>query len=618
MSGLGTARRLTTGPRRAWPTRGDGVAICLLAVIVAAGWISGTGLQRWSLPLASPVDGVRGDSLFHMALVKAAMEGDFVPWRWKTVSALGAPDGANWNDWPIVEEATTLWMALAGRLVGLAAGYNLCLAAGSVLAALTSFGVARAFGCSTIASFVGGLAFGLAPFTFAQTPHHPFIAQAWHVPLFLPVWRWVATGAGLTWRSPRFWFATAVGVITGLQSPYYTYILCQLTLVGAVLTYARTRERGPLLSALAVIGAAAAAFALMNLDTWTYRLAHGPNSGALVREYKWLEIYGLKLVDLVVPPVAHRAAPFATFAASHRAAAPLQDEGSYLGLVGIAALLLLIGTAVVALVRGRADEVPVEAWWVLWIVLTFATGGLNTILGAFGFTLFRTGCRYSVVILAVALFHGARRFTAWERGIETQTDGGGASRGGASLAALTAAAGLTALILYDQVPRPPTPEESAGIARQVEADRAFVREMEAALPAGALVFQVPVMEFPESPAAGLASYDHFRPYLHANGLRFSFGTNKGREADRWQQELQRLLFAGAVPNQQAQRIDFQVASVRAVIAALRERGFAALYLNRNGFPDQGKGLEKGLRDAGLAAAIESPARDLVCIPLGPP
>ena len=595
----------SVGPRRA-----DVAWSLVLVLLVAAGWGVGVGLQRWSLPLSSPTDGFRGDLLFHLALVRASMEGDFPPVLWKTVPSLGAPDGAQWNDWPVVEELPTLCMAMIGRIVGLVAGYNVSLLTSCLLASLTFFTVARASGCARPWSFVGGLAFGLAPCTFAQTPHHPFIAQAWHVPLFLPIWRWVTTGDGIVWRSRPFWFAVGVGAVTGLQSPYYTNIFCQVTLLGGLVTFARNRTG--LASAAAVVTAAAAAFALMNVDTWTYRLVHGANPGALVREYKWLEIYGLKIVDLLIPPPTHRIPAFAAFATAHRAVAPLQDEGSYLGVVGIAALLLLVGTAVAAVVRRRDEGVPIEAWWVLWIVLVFSTGGLNAVLGACGLTLFRTGCRYAVVILAIVLLFAARRLTAWEDRAPPDASSAETRR----IGILTAVAALTTLVLIDQVPRSPGPEQVALIARQEAADRDFVARMGAALPARASVFQLPVMDFPEAPLPSIPAYDHLRPFVQGGDLRYSFGSTKGRPQDQWQREIEQQLLAAATPNQEARRLDFDPAAVRRVVAALRERGFSAIYLNRNGFPDLGRGLQLALRDAGCDAdAIESRTGDLVCIVL---
>jgi len=252
-----------------------------------------------------------------------------------------------------------------------------------------------------------------------------------------------------------------------------------------------------------------------------------------------------------------------------------------------------------------------EAWQVLWIVLCFSTGGLNTILGAFGFTLFRTGCRYSIVILAIALVYAAQRLTALQKAAAFRTDPE-TLRIGAATAAI--AAGL--VILWDQVPQAPKPEFTAFLARQVEADRTFVTQMEAALPAGAMVFQLPIMEFPEAAVSGVPPYDHFRPYLYSKQLRFSFGSMKGRPREQWQQAVQKQMLNGAALNQQTQQIQFNQNSVGAAVDEIRKRGFTAIYVNRNGFPDHGKGLEKSLLELGyLKPPIDSAAGDLVCIPL---
>jgi len=478
--------------------------------------------------------------------------------------------------------------------------------------------VARWEDCDRTWAFVAALAFGLAPFIFAQSPFHITTEYVWHVPLFLPIWRWIAAEPGIVWGSRRFWFAVAVGFITGLQSPYWTNIFCQLTLLGAGAMYWRHRSWPAFRSALAVIGAAAVAFALMNLDTWTYRLAEGPNPGALSREYKWMEIYGLKLVDLVIPPVTHHSNTFAAFATAHRIgdpakgippASPLQDEGSYLGIVGLLALGWLVWTAVSDAVKGRANDLPLAAWQVLWIVICFTTGGLNAILGAFGFTLFRTGQRYSLVILAIVLLYAAQRLTAWHKAGATRS-----GPGGTSLGTLAAAAAICGLILWDQVPRAPSAETTATIARQVAADREFTEKMEAALPVGAMVFQVPVMEFPESPMPGVPSYDHFRPYLFSKHLRYSFGSMKGRERERWQPAVQGKFFEGATLDREAGVIRVNPANARAAVDELKRLGFSAIYVNRNGFPDRGKGIEEALLELGYTKPpLRNATGDLACI-----
>jgi phosphoglycerol transferase len=613
-SASGSPDRAPSAAPAGWFDRLDWLVLAGLLGIVAFGWCLANGKwtpAQWALPSAY-LDPEKCDVIHALAMMKAAGEGEFVPLRWKQVSRLGAPEAANWNDWPLIEEMQVVVFGLLGRAFGLFGALNLGMLIGHWAAAATFYAVARALGCLRPWAFVGGLAYGLAPFLFAQSPHHITTEYVWHVPLFILVWKWVSTDGELAWGSRRFWAAVAIAAITGLQSPYFTNVFCQLTLLGGATLAWRKRSFAALKPALAVIAAAAIPFVLMNLDTWTYRMANGPNQGALSREYKWMEIYGLKLVDLVIPPVTHHAAGFAAFATAHRSGAPLLDEGSYLGLVGIAALALLVVVAA----RGMVDRgsMPAAAWQVLWIVLTFTTGGLNAILGAFGFTLFRTGCRYSVVILAIALVHAAGWLSRRQRHAEA-----GAASDTLRVGVITAVIGLTFLILWDQVPRGPTAEQQALIARQVEADRAFVADLETMLPADAMVFQVPVMDFPESPAPGIPSYDHFRPYLHGSRLRYSFGSMKGRPRDEWQKAVQAKLIEGAVPDQQAQKIRFNIANVNRAVDELQKRGFGAIYVNRNGFPDRGRGLVEALAELGFdAPPIESPLGDLACIPIGTP
>ena len=575
-------------------TRLDTTALASLLVVVLLAWCTANAKWtafQWSQPTAY-TEPDKADVVHALAMMKAGAGGEFVPLAWKGSRDLGAPYDANWNDWPLVEELQIVFFSLLAKVFGLFAGLNLATVLGNLLAAITFYGVARFSDCSTVSAFVAALAFGLAPFIFAQSPFHLTTEYIWHIPLFLPVWRWASSEPGTTPRSPRFWFAVGVGFLTGLQSPYYTNILCQLTLLGAIILFCHNRSWPAFKSSLAVIGAAACAFALMNFDTWTYRAVHGPNTGALVREYKWLEIYGLKIVDMVIPPVTHHSHMLADFAAAHRAAAPLQDEGSYLGFVGLAALALLVGTAIADVVRRRADSIPMEAWQVLWIVLFFSTGGFNAILGSLGFTLFRTGCRYSVVILAIALMYAAQRLTALQR--ETASH---KPSGSLPLAAYAAAGALCCVILWDQVPRTPTATATAAIARQVEADREFVAAMEAALPDRAMVFQLPIMEFPEAPVPGVPPYDHFRPYLYSKNLRYSFGSMKGRPREDWQKELGKMAFKDAV-------------------AEMKNKGFAAIYINRNGFPDRGKALEDSLLEMGYTKPpLRNATGELACIVL---
>lgn len=538
--------------------------------------------DSWKLPSAY-ANPMTSDVIATLVGMKAVSDGHFLPLVWKSIPELGAPSGANWNDYPIIEEFPLAFQGLLVRLFGLFVGLNLSLLLCHLLAAGVFYAVARFSDCDEKWSFVGALAFGLAPYIFAQSPHHITVAMIWHVPLFIPVWKWISTGTGILPGSGKFWIAAAIAFLAGTQNVYYTNIFCQLTLLGGLVVYFRTRSLPALMACFGIILAAALAFGLMNLDTWTYRLVYGPNAGSVVREYKWLEIYGLKIVDLIIPPVTHRSDLLAGFAFQHRSGAPLQDEGSYLGILGLLSLALLVGAAAVAVLRKRYSEIPIQAWQVSWILAVFTTGGLNAIAGALGFTMFRTGCRYSAVILAIVLLFA----THWLSALRLRPRL-------ASILAIFAAA----VVVWDQIPRPPDLRATEQIAFQIDSDREIVGKMEAALPPGAMVFQLPIMDFPESPVPGLSPYDHLRPYLFSQNLRYSFGSMKGRQDTQWQKDLTNLSLEDAVKK-------------------LRGLGFQALLINRNGFPDRAKGFLESLAAMGNSKTIESPAGDLVCVFLPP-
>jgi phosphoglycerol transferase len=99
-------------------------------------------------------------------------------------------------------------------------------------------------------------------------------------------------------------------------------------------------------------------------------------------------------------------------------------------------------------------------------------------------------------------------------------------------ALLLAALGVaTTLGLLDEIPGVMRPDHQAQAAAYAE-ERQYVRAVEALLEPGALVFELPYVDYPEP--VGTQGYELFRPYLHSSRLRFSYGASRGTKADRWQ------------------------------------------------------------------------------------
>jgi hypothetical protein len=153
--------------------------------------------------------------------------------------------------------------------------------------------------------------------------------------------------------------------------------------------------------------------------------------------------------------------------------------------------------------------------------------------------------------------------------------------------------------LADQLPRPSSAERQERTVRMAMSDREFGQRLEAALPAGAMVFQMPVVVFPEAPPQfQLGDSEHFRPFLATNALRFSYGAIKGRSRGQWQRDLARMPTAE-------------------LVKALESYGFAAIYLNRRGFADRGERLLAELAALGRTGRIEGVRREQIVVPLQP-
>lgn len=140
------------------------------------------------------------------------------------------------------------------------------------------------------------------------------------------------------------------------------------------------------------------------------------------------------------------------------------------------------------------------------------------------------------------------------------------------------AAGLAALLglgLFDQFSTYFTPQYALTRV-QYASDEEFGRRMEAALPAGSMIYQMPYVLFPEGPNVGnLGGYELLRPWLHTRTLRWSFGAIRGRETARWQADL-------------------ATRPLPEVVEKIALAGFRGVYLDRAGFADGGAQVEAEL------------------------
>jgi hypothetical protein len=558
-----------------------GAALAFLSVLIWCTIMNRWSVEAWRTPLEY-IDNPEssGDAPFYFAEVKANLDGRYWPLMEKKLPELGAPQGAIWEDYPLTEEVIICITGLIARGIGIFAACNFMTMLAQVLAALSMYTVCRVLHCHWPWSFAAGVAFGFAPYAFAHGEHHLDLTFYWHLPLCLLVTRWLSVDEGLEMRGSKFLFALFVGFVTGLQNPYYTFMFIQLAILGAIARWLRRGWRG-VLPAFAVCASSLLGFLVVTLDAIIFRLSYGRNPGAVLRNYSQLEFYGLKLVSLFVPFPGHRL--FSALADHYSTIVLIKGEvppAGYLGLIGIAGLITM---AFATFARSVTKNAPMEleAGQTLWIVLQASVGGINALFGVLGFCLFRSTGRYSIFLLALVLIFLARELTGLTKA--------------KPILAVVGAAILVLVVVVDQTPPIVSRRQIEQTASAVASDKIFTRQIESHLPPETMVFQLPPVEFPE--AFPGACYNHLRPFLFSQRLRFSFGAVKGRTNDEWIDALSSVSAAEA-------------------ITILERHGFGAIYVDRMQYQDHGRELFDGFSGMGLKIE-ESPRGDLFCVFLNP-
>jgi hypothetical protein len=313
------------------------LAPLLLAAIVAAVWVwfyGKTSLVAWNYPVS-----YAGDALETFARIKAAAEGDWLPFQTHLITRLGAPFGANWNTYAVAD--LPLFAVLGGlsRYLGMFATANLALLGAHLAAALAFYGVARLLRARIEWALAGAALYACSNYFFFRSFAHFSLVLAWTVPLALLATWLVAGGQRLLARHRWLIFGTAIAL--GMGSPYYLFAFLQLMALAWLWQVLGTRRRENLVVGAEAIGLALAVFVVLNAPQWLARL-RDQQLDPIVRDYRGTELYALKPLEMLVPPAGHRADWLAMFGRRYERWSFGRIEGysPYLGLVGIASVAL--------------------------------------------------------------------------------------------------------------------------------------------------------------------------------------------------------------------------------------------------------------------------------------
>ena len=213
-------------------------------------------------------------------------------------------------------------------------------------------------------------------------------------------------------------------------------------------------------------------------------------------------------------------------------------------------------------------------------VIVATVSGFSLLISALGVRYIRSYNRISVFIaffalvaVAFALDWIVARVPRWH---------------GRAVVAGVVCVAVLALGVVDQTSSADVPDYKA-LERAWDSDDVFMHGIQRDLGSGAAVFQLPYVFFPEAGSiVGTGPYDQVRGWLHADSLRWSWGSVRGREGD-WQGAVVRL------PAPEA-------------LDALTAVGFTGLMIDRAGYDDHGAAIEAEVHEHARAGAAGEPGR----------
>ena len=254
---------------------------------------------------------------------------------------------------------------------------------------------------------------------------------------------------------------------------------------------------------------------------------NGANTEALSRDGAASEIYALKIASLLLPAPGHPIPVFSMFRINYDQTYPVPSESPALGLIAAVGLLILL-VMTVDFVANRV-RTRVEPDRVVTRRDTLRQLATLTLVALLFSPNIRGWNRMTILIALLCLAAVGVVLDAWvARRRERRPLQRRRSVFAVAVGALVLAVGLSDQSLVTATP--PYGDSAAGF----HSDHDFVLGIEAQVTPGSMIFQLPFVEFPESPAVnGVADADQLKLYLNSTTLRWSAGGIRGRPQSDW-------------------------------------------------------------------------------------
>lgn len=580
------------------------MVVMMTAVLIIMSRLYNLQNIDWNIPLY--YNG--GDGMTYLVDAKLMEEEG---WMMQS-SRLAAPFGSNDNDF-YASNLHNVDMMILKAIVNVvhnpATATNLLFLSIFPLIAIFTYFVLRNMRVRPWVSAVGGMLYCFTPYVFMRGMGHFVLSSYYFIPISILLCLWIFEDNRLFRLDRRFflywknYFAIIVTVLIANNGiAYYPFFTCFFLLITGISMLIKTKKLAYLGKSITLVALISANVVIALLPSIRYIMENGSNKDAVYRTVDGAESFGLKIAQLILPVQAHGVEYLDKIITTYNTEMPLINENStaYLGVVGIIGFITLIFTL---FVRNMSEDRLYKKHLILlselnvFAVLLGTIGGFSSLFCVVISPLIRCYNRISIFIsffaiagICVIISAVCDRIVAGKAlaVAENSADIDNEKPVNTTKVNLRWLWQIPIAVIVGFVAIFSVYEgfvQSEGLDYEANKvsytfDAKFMQQIEDTLEDGALVFQLPNHEYPESgPVIDMLDYDLFRGFVHSTTIKWSYGGTKGRESDAFNKAI------------------VELPTMVDIVDELLKNGFSGIYIDRYAFePEDQEELENTLKE----------------------
>ncbi|MBP3505536.1 MAG: hypothetical protein J6K43_03955 [Lachnospiraceae bacterium] len=546
-------------------------AILVLIIGILLFWI----LNLSQLHISKfPISYSNGDGITGLVTMKSMQD---TGWIYEN-PYMGAPYGVKNYDATTMELFLNLIQQILVWITGnWILAYNLFYLLGYFLCGITSFYVLKRLSVSGLVSIPLAVLYTFAPYHLGRGTGHLYLGMYFMVPLMclylFRLWKedTIFVKGQNGWITKKNILCLVTLMIMALTGIYYAFFMCFFLCVIILYSLLNDRNKKRIIQSICSIGIIVTTLLVGSIPNTIYWINNGgsviPDKGA-----NGAELYGLKIIQLLLPISNHRIPILAELRQKYDAYYPLVTENSLacLGLVTAVGFVIICVCLFIGKRLPEKSNLRIASLLTLAAILFGTIGGFSSAL-SFVMSSIRCYNRFSIFI---AMFSLITLGTLLQKLVDKCQ--------GNQWKKVFMYSGMVVLLvlgILDQT-LPVSGSLYADIENQYQQDDEFIKEIEAMAGEEAMIYQMPYMQNPENGAINqMQDYAHYMGYIHSDSLRWSYGSIIGRDADNFCRSINEL------------PLDEQIVQIEAA-------GYSGIYIDWNAYlPDEREAMELVLGDA---------------------